>query len=307
MAHKVIILGSGCAGSTAAIYAARADLEPLVLEGHEPGGQLSLTTDVGNYPGFPEGVQGPELVALMKKQAARFGAVYKMEMARRVDLGKRPFTIETDEQEYQAQSLIVASGASAKLLGLESERALIGHGVSTCATCDGYFFRDQSVVVVGGGDTAMEESIFLTKFASKVTVIHRRDRLRASKIMADRALKNPKIELLWDSVVTDILDPSQKRVEAVKLKNVKSGEESLLPTDGVFIGIGHEPNTNIFEGQLEMKESYIAVRDGSKTSVEGVFAAGDVHDYVYRQAITAAGAGCRAAMDAEKFLEEAST
>ncbi len=307
MAHKVIILGSGCAGSTAAIYAARADLEPLVLEGHEPGGQLSLTTDVGNYPGFPEGVQGPELVALMKKQAARFGAVFKMELAKRVDLGKRPFVIETDEQKYQAQSLIVASGASAKLLGLESEKALIGHGVSTCATCDGYFFRDQSVVVVGGGDTAVEESMFLTKFASKVTMIHRRDQLRASKIMADRALKNPKIELLWDSVVTEIMDPSQKRVEAVKLKNVKSGEESLLPTDGVFIGIGHDPNTKIFEGQLEMKESYIAVRDGSKTSVEGVFAAGDVHDYVYRQAITAAGAGCRAAIDAEKFLEEEGT
>ncbi len=307
MAHKVIILGSGCAGSTAAIYAARADLEPLVLEGHEPGGQLSLTTDVENYPGFPDGVQGPELVALMKKQAARFGAVFKMELAKRVDLGKRPFVIETDEQEYQAQSLIVASGASAKLLGLESEKALIGHGVSTCATCDGYFFRDQSVVVVGGGDTAVEESMFLTKFASKVTMIHRREQLRASKIMADRALKNPKIELLWDSVVTEIMDPSQKRVEAVKLKNVKSGEESLLPTDGVFIGIGHDPNTKIFEGQLEMKESYIAVRDGSKTSVEGVFAAGDVHDYVYRQAITAAGAGCRAAIDAEKFLEEAGT
>ncbi len=307
MAHRVVILGSGCAGSTAAIYAARADLEPLVLEGHEPGGQLSLTTDVENYPGFPDGVQGPELVALMKKQAARFGAVFKMELAKRVDLGKRPFVIETDEQEYQAQSLIVASGASAKLLGLESEKALIGHGVSTCATCDGYFFRDQSVVVVGGGDTAVEESMFLTKFASKVTMIHRRDQLRASKIMADRALKNPKIELLWDSVVTDIMDPSQKRVEAVKLKNVKSGEESLLPTDGVFIGIGHDPNTKIFEGQLEMKESYIAVRDGSKTSVEGVFAAGDVHDYVYRQAITAAGAGCRAAIDAEKFLEEVGT
>ena len=307
MAHKVVILGSGCAGSTAAIYAARADLEPLVLEGHEPGGQLSLTTDVENYPGFPDGVQGPELVALMKKQAARFGAVFKMELAKRVDLGKRPFVIETDEQEYQAQSLIVASGASAKLLGLESEKALIGHGVSTCATCDGYFFRDQSVVVVGGGDTAVEESMFLTKFASKVTMIHRRDQLRASKIMADRALKNPKIELLWDSVVTEIMDPSQKRVEAVKLKNVKSGEESLLPTDGVFIGIGHDPNTKIFEGQLEMKESYIAVRDGSKTSVEGVFAAGDVHDYVYRQAITAAGAGCRAAIDAEKFLEEVGT
>ena len=307
MAHKVVILGSGCAGSTAAIYAARADLEPLVLEGHEPGGQLSLTTDVENYPSFPEGVQGPELVALMKKQAARFGAVYKMELAKKVDLGKRPFVIETDEQEYQAQSLIVASGASAKFLGLESEKSLIGHGVSTCATCDGYFFRDQSVVVVGGGDTAMEESMFLTKFASKVTVIHRRDQLRASKIMADRALKNPKIEMLWDSVVTDILDPSQKKVEAVKLKNVQSGEESLLPTDGVFIGIGHEPNTAIFEGQLEMKDNYLTVHDGSKTSVEGVFAAGDVHDFIYRQAITAAGAGCRAAIDAEKFLEEAGT
>lgn len=304
MVYKVIILGSGCAGSTAAIYAARADLEPLVFEGHEPGGQLSLTTDVENYPGFPEGVQGPDLVALMKKQAARFGAIYKMEMAQKVDLGKRPFVIETDEQAYQAQSLIIASGASAKLLGLESERALIGHGVSTCATCDGYFFRDQSVVVVGGGDTAMEESTFLAKFASEVTVIHRRDELRASKIMVDRALKNPKIKFIWDSVVTDILDPDRGKVEAVKLKNLKSGEESLLPTDGVFIGIGHEPNTKIFEGQLDMKEKYISVHDGSKTSVEGVFAAGDVHDYIYRQAITAAGAGCRAAIDTEKFLEE---
>ncbi len=304
MVHKVIILGSGCAGSTAAIYAARADLEPLVFEGHEPGGQLSLTTDVENYPGFPEGGQGPDLVALMKKQAARFGATYKMEMAQKVDLGKRPFDIETDEQVYQAQSLIIASGASAKLLGLESERALIGHGVSTCATCDGYFFRDQSVVVVGGGDTAMEESTFLAKFASEVTVIHRRDELRASKIMVDRALKNPKIKFIWDSVVTDILDPNSGKVEAVKLKNLKSGEESLLPTDGVFIGIGHEPNTKIFEGQLDMKEKYISVHDGSKTSVEGVFAAGDVHDYIYRQAITAAGAGCRAAIDTEKFLEE---
>jgi len=304
MVYKVIILGSGCAGSTAAIYAARADLEPLVFEGHEPGGQLSLTTDVENYPGFPEGVQGPDLVALMKKQAARFGAIYKMEMAQKVDLGKRPFVIETNEQAYQAQSLIIASGASAKLLGLESERALIGHGVSTCATCDGYFFRDQSVVVVGGGDTAMEESTFLAKFVSEVTVIHRRDELRASKIMVDRALKNPKIKFIWDSVVTDILDPDRGKVEAVKLKNLKSGEESLLPTDGVFIGIGHEPNTKIFEGQLDMKEKYISVHDGSKTSVEGVFAAGDVHDYIYRQAITAAGAGCRAAIDTEKFLEE---
>ena len=304
MVHKVIILGSGCAGSTAAIYAARADLEPLVFEGHEPGGQLSLTTDVENYPGFPEGVQGPDLVALMKKQAARFGATYKMEMAQKVDLGKSPFVIETDEQVYQAQSLIIASGASAKLLGLESERALIGHGVSTCATCDGYFFREQSVVVVGGGDTAMEESTFLAKFASEVTVIHRRDELGASKIMVDRALKNPKIKFIWDSIVIEILDPNRGKVEAVKLKNLKSGEESLLPTDGVFMGIGHKPNTKIFEGQLDMKEKYISVHDGSKTSVEGVFAAGDVHDYIYRQAITAAGAGCRAAIDAEKFLEE---
>ena len=304
MVHKVVILGSGCAGSTAAIYAARADLEPLVFEGHEPGGQLSLTTDVENYPGFPEGVQGPDLVALMKKQAARFGATYKMEMAQKVDLGKRPFVIETNEKAYQAKSLIIASGASAKLLGLKSERELIGHGVSTCATCDGYFFRDQSVVVVGGGDTAMEESTFLAKFASEVTVIHRRDELRASKIMVDRALKNPKIKFIWDSIVTDILDPNRGKVEAVKLKNLKSGEELLLPTDGVFIGIGHDPNTKIFEGQLDMKEKYLSVHDGSKTSIEGVFAAGDVHDYVYRQAITAAGAGCRAAIDAEKFLEE---
>ena len=304
MVHKVIILGSGCAGSTAALYAARADLGPLVFEGHEPGGQLSLTTAVENYPGFPEGVQGPELVGLMKKQAERFGATYKMEVARAVDLSKRPFKVTTDDNNYEGETLIVASGASAKMLGLPSEKELIGHGVSTCATCDGYFFRDQKVIVVGGGDTAMEEALFLTKFAEKVTVVHRRDQLRASRIMAERTLEHPQIEVIWDTVVTDILDPKKRKVEAVKLKNVKNGQERTFPVDGVFIGIGHEPNTKIFEGQLDMQHGYIVIHEGSKTSVEGVFAAGDVHDHIYRQAVTAAGAGCRAAMDAEKFLQE---
>ena len=304
MAHRVIVLGSGCAGSTAAIYAARANLEPLVLEGQEPGGQLSLTTAVENFPGFPEGVQGPELVDLMKKQAERFGAHYQMEVARQADLSQRPFTLKTENGTYQTESLIIASGASAKLLGLESERQLIGHGVSTCATCDGYFFRDQQVLVVGGGDTAMEESLFLTKFAAKVTVVHRRDQLRASKIMADRAFENPKINFLWDTVVTDIRDTEKEKVEAVRLKSATNGKEQTVPIDGVFIAIGHEPNTRIFKGQLDMEANgYIVIHDGSKTSVEGVFAAGDVHDPVYRQAVTAAGAGCRAAMDAEKFLE----
>ena len=305
MAHKVIILGSGCAGSTAAIYAARADLQPLVLEGHEPGGQLSLTTDVENYPGFPEGIQGPELVAGMKQQAERFGASYTMEVVEEADLSRRPFQVKTTQNSYEAESLIIASGASAKLIGLQSERELIGHGVSTCATCDGFFFRDQNIVVVGGGDTAMEESMFLTKFATKVFVIHRRDELRASKIMADRALNHPKLEFVWDSVVTEVLDPKEKKVEAVRLKNVKTGQEQTLPVEGVFIAIGHEPNTKPFVGQLDMNDQgYLVVHDGSKTSVEGVFAAGDVHDHVYRQAVTAAGAGCRAAIDAERFLEE---
>jgi len=304
MVHKLIILGSGCAGSTAAIYAARANLEPLVLEGHEPGGQLSLTTAVENYPGFPEGVQGPELVELMKKQAQRFGAVYKLEVAKEADLSQRPFTLKTSENTYQTKALIIAAGASAKLLGLESERKLIGRGVSTCATCDGYFFRGKEVIVVGGGDTAMEESLFLTKFASKVYVVHRRDQLRASKIMAERARKNEKIELIWDSAVADIYDVAKNEVTGVRLKNLKTGKEEDRKIDGVFIGIGHEPNTKIFQGQLEMNQNgYLVVRNGSKTSVEGVFAAGDVHDHVYRQAITAAGAGCMAAMDAERWLE----
>ncbi len=304
MAHKVIILGSGCAGATAAIYAARANLAPLVLEGHEPGGQLSLTTLVENYPGFIEGIQGPELVAIMKKQAARFGAEFRMEIAREADLSRRPFKIKTEKNSYEAETLIVASGASARLLGLEAEKKLIGKGVSTCATCDGYFFREKEIVVVGGGDSAMEEALFLTKFASKVTVIHRRDELRASKIMQGRARSNPKISFVWDTLVTDILDPVKGTVEAVKLKNVKTGKESTFKTDGVFLAIGHIPNTKIFEGQLEMdKNGYLKTTNGTKTSVPGVFAAGDVQDVVYKQAVTAAGSGCMAAMDAEKFLE----
>jgi thioredoxin reductase (NADPH) len=304
MTYKLIILGSGCAGSTAAIYAARANLQPLVLEGHEPGGQLSLTTAVENFPGFPDGIQGPELVQLMKAQAERFGAEYRMEAVRQVDLGSRPFTLKTDYETYQCEALIIASGASAMMLGIPAEKKLLGHGVSTCATCDGFFFRNQKVIVVGGGDTAMEDSIFLTRFAEQVTVIHRRDELRASKIMADRARNNPKIDFIWDSVVVDIMDPEKKTVEAVLIRNVKTGKEQILKTDGVFMAIGHKPNTEAFEGQLELDRGYIVLFEGSRTSVEGVFAAGDVHDRVYRQAITAAGAGCRAAMDAEKFLEE---
>lgn len=304
MVHKVIILGSGCAGSTAAVYAARANLSPLVLEGHEPGGQLSLTTAVENFPGFPEGVQGPELVALMKRQAQRFGAEYKLEVAREADLSQRPFTLKTSESTYQTEALIVAAGASAKLLGLEAEKKLIGRGVSTCATCDGYFFRGKEVIVVGGGDTAMEEALFLTKFATKVHVVHRRDQLRASKIMAERARKNEKIEFIWDSAVADIHDVAKNEVTGVRLKNLKTGKEADRKIDGVFVGIGHEPNTAIFKGQLEMNETgYLIVRNGSKTNIEGVFAAGDVHDHVYRQAITAAGAGCMAAIDAERWLE----
>lgn len=303
MVHKVIILGSGCAGSTAAIYAARANLEPLVLEGHEPGGQLSLTTAVENFPGFPEGVQGPELMEMIKKQAQRFGATYAMEVVKEADLSKRPFTLKTEKNAYQTQALIVASGASAKLLGLDSEKKLLGRGVSTCATCDGYFFRGKEVMVVGGGDTAMEEAIFLTKFATKVTVVHRRDQLRASKILCQRARQNEKIDFLWNTTITDILEVDKNEVTGVKLKNTKNGNQETRKIDGVFIAIGHRPNTGPFEGQLEMEKGYIVVRNGSQTSVEGVFAAGDVHDTVYRQAVTAAGAGCRAALDAERWLE----
>lgn len=303
MGHKVIILGSGCAGSTAAIYTARANLSPLVLEGHEPGGQLTLTTDVENFPGFPDGIQGPELVELMKRQAQRFGAEYRMEKVTAVSLGQRPFRVKTEENSYETESLIIATGASAKMLGLPSEKKLLGRGVSTCATCDGAFFREKDVIVVGGGDTAVEEANFLTKFARRVTIVHRRDQLRASKIMADRARKNKKIGFLWDTVITDILDPEKQEVTAVKVRNTKNGKEETRETNGVFIAIGHDPNTAVFEGQIELDKGYIALRNGSMTSVEGVFAAGDVHDIVYRQAVTAAGCGCRAAIDAERWLE----
>ena len=302
--RDVVIMGSGCAGLTAAIYAARANLKPLVIQGIEAGGQLTLTTLVENFPGFPEGVQGPELIERMHKQAAAFGAEFMEGHVSRVDLSRRPFTLEVEKQQIETRTLIIATGASAKLLGLESERRLLGHGVSTCATCDGYFYRGKDVAVVGGGDTAAEEALFLTRYANQVAVIHRRDQLRASKIMQDRLLRNEKIKPIWNSVVADILDVAQGVVTGVKLRNVKTGEETVHACHGVFMGIGHQPNTEIFNGQLEMNEvGYLITHEGSRTSVPGVFAAGDVQDHIYRQAVTAAGSGCMAAIDAERFLE----
>ncbi|MGH9774776.1 MAG: thioredoxin-disulfide reductase [Candidatus Acidiferrales bacterium] len=302
--HKVIVIGSGCAGLTAAIYAARADLKPLVLDGYEPGGQLSLTTMVENFPGFPEGILGPDLIENMRKQAQRFGAEFKSGAISAVDLSKRPFHLAAGKESYECETLIIAAGASARMLGLHSEKHLLGHGLSTCATCDGFFFRDKEVAVVGGGDTAMEESIFLSKFASKVTILHRRREFRASKIMLDRAKSNPKIQFLTPVIVEEILDPEKKTVESVKLRNAETNQISTFAVDGLFFGIGHEPNTKIFRGQLDMDEAgYLITHDGSRTSVEGVFAAGDVQDHHYRQAITAAGTGCMSAMDAEKFLQ----
>jgi thioredoxin reductase (NADPH) len=302
--RNVVIIGSGCAGLTAAIYAARANLKPLVIRGLEAGGQLTLTTLVENFPGFPTGVQGPELIELMQKQAAVFGAEFVEGNVTRADLSKRPFTIELESEKVETSTLIIASGASARLLGLESERKLLGHGVSTCATCDGYFFRGKDVVVVGGGDTAAEDALFLTRYANAVTIVHRRDQLRASKIMQDRLFHNDKIHFAWNSAVADILDPSQGEVTGINLQNVKTGEEAVKPVAGVFIGIGHSPNTSAFRGQIDLNENgYIITHDGSRTNIPGVFAAGDVQDHIYRQAVTAAGSGCMAAMDAERFLE----
>ncbi len=302
--HEIIILGSGPAGLTAALYSARAHLKPLVVDGHEAGGQLTLTTMVENFPGFPDGLMGPDLIASMRKQAERFGASFRGGNATAVDLSRRPFRIMIEGAMEECRALIIATGASAKLLGLESERKLMGHGVSTCATCDGFFFQDQEIIVVGGGDSAMEEALFLTKFAKRVTVMHRRDKLRASKIMQEKALKNPKIDFAWDSIPDEILDVNQGKVTGVIIRNLKTSVITERPVDGIFIAIGHTPNTQIFRDLLAMDElGYIKTHDGTKTSVPGVFAAGDVQDRVYRQAITAAGSGCMAAMDAERFLE----
>jgi len=303
--RNVVIIGSGCAGHTAALYSARANLKPLVIEGHEPGGQLSLTTLVENFPGFPEGVQGPELIENMRKQASRFGAEYRIGHITKADLSQRPFALSIGKETIHTQTLIIASGASARWLGLPNEQALIGHGVSSCATCDGFFFTGKEIVVIGGGDSAMEEATFLTRFASKVTLIHRREEFRASKIMLDRARANPKIEFLTDTVVDDVLDVSKGEVTALRLRNLKSGESWEFPTSAMFLGIGHIPNAKIFEGQLDTDaDGYLITQKNVFTKVPGVFACGDVQDRRYRQAITAAGSGCMAALEAEKFLEE---
>jgi thioredoxin reductase (NADPH) len=302
--QNVIIIGSGCAGLTAAIYSARANLKPLVLDGHEPGGQLSLTTHVENYPGFPEGIMGPELIENMRKQAARFGAEFKAGTVSEVDLTNRPFKVKAGNEVYETRSLIVAAGASARLLGLAGEKELIGRGLSTCATCDGYFFRGKPIAVVGGGDSAMEEANFLSRYASRVYLIHRREEFRASKIMIDRAKANEKVEFVVPYVVQEILSP-QGLVSGVRLLNTKTQEKREIALEGVFVAIGHNPNSTVFRGKLEMDENgYLIARHGSLTSVPGVFIAGDVQDHRYRQAVTAAGSGCMAALDAEKFLEE---
>ena len=302
--RNVIIIGSGPAGLTAALYTARANLQPLVIEGIEAGGQLMLTTMVENFPGYREGIMGPDLMAEMRAQAEKFGATLVQSHVTAVELCSQPIKVRTDETEYQGRTLIIATGASARLLGLPSERTLMGHGVSTCATCDGYFFRGQEIAVVGGGDTAMEEAIYLTRFATKVTVVHRRDTLRASKIMQDKANANPKIAWRLNSEVDEIREVGRNEVSAMVLRDVKTGERSEVPVSGVFVAIGHTPNTALFKGQLEMDANgYLITHDGAKTSVPGVFACGDVQDHIYRQAITAAGSGCMAAIDAERYLE----
>jgi thioredoxin reductase (NADPH) len=302
---RVIVVGSGPAGCTAAIYLSRANLAPLVLEGLQPGGQLTITTDVENYPGFPEGILGPKLMDLMRLQAERFGAVFRMEQIERIELREHPFTVVTDQREYECDALIIAAGASAMQIGLPSEKALQGFGVSYCATCDGFFFKGKEIVVVGGGDSAMEEATFLTKFASKVTVIHRRDELRASKIMQERAHGNPKIEFVFDSTVEEVIGTKDGGVTALKVRNLKTDTMSEMKAQGLFVAIGHTPNTKVYAGQLELDErGYIVLphRNSTVTNIQGVFACGDVVDHVYRQAITAAGTGCMAALDCERWL-----
>ena len=303
--RNVVVLGSGCAGHTAALYAARANLKPLVIEGHSPGGQLALTTLVENFPGFPEGIQGPELIENMRKQAARFGAEYHMGHVVKADLSKRPFEVVLGRETIQTRTLIIATGASARWLGLPNEQALIGHGVSSCATCDGFFFSGKEIAVIGGGDSAMEEATFLTRFASKVTLIHRRDEFRASKIMLDRARANSKIEFMTDTVVDDVLDASKHEVTSLRLRNLKSGESWDFPASAMFLGIGHIPNATFFAGQLETDaDGYLITHKNVFTKIPGVYACGDVQDRRYRQAITAAGSGCMAALEVEKYLEE---
>ena len=308
--RDTVILGSGCAGLTAAIYTGRAGLNPLVLEGHEPGGQLSITTLVENFPGWPEGIQGPELIENMKKQAAKFGATFQLAHLNSVDLSKHPYTLHSSAGEICTRTLIVASGASARWLGLPSEQALIGHGVSSCATCDGFFFRGKEIAVVGGGDSAMEEALFLTRFASKVTLLHRRDAFRASKIMLERAIAHPNIELRTNTVVEEVLGVEEQEVKGLRLRNAMTGNITTLHVSGLFLGIGHEPNAKMFHGQIDLDaDGYIRTKDNVLTThngvvVPGVYACGDVQDRRYRQAITAAGSGCMAALEAEKFLEE---
>ncbi|MEO6782693.1 MAG: thioredoxin-disulfide reductase [Bradyrhizobium sp.] len=303
--RNVVIIGSGCAGHTAALYTGRANLSPLVIEGHEPGGQLSLTTLVENFPGFPDGIQGPELIANMRRQAERFGGEYRLAHVTAADLSKRPFTLQIGKDTVQARTLIIASGASARWLGLPNEQALIGHGVSSCATCDGFFFSGKEIAVIGGGDSAMEEALFLTRFATKVTLIHRRDEFRASKIMLDRARKHDKIRFMTNTVVEDVLDASQKEVTGLKLHDLKTGDKSHFPTSAMFLGIGHIPNAKIFEGQLDTDaDGYLKTTNFVFTKVPGAYACGDVQDRRYRQAITAAGSGCAAALEVEKFLED---